>query len=106
MFAEITDRRADPNLAARTNFDLYPLAANPDLWAPLAAPQSGNLGWLVGGSVEVSQFDSDLFAKRAAFNFFFQGPLDATTNLANLGLIGLGFFTVRDPSSSACLCRD
>jgi flagellar hook protein FlgE len=87
----------NPDLIARTNFDLYPLVTYTGLWSPLAPPLTGNLGWLVEGTVELSQFDTNLLAVRSNLNFFSQGPIIATDVPSDLGIMGLGFFTVRDP---------
>jgi flagellar hook protein FlgE len=88
---------ANPNLIARTNYDLYPLATDSGLWSPMAPPLSGNLGWLVAGTLEVSQFDTNLLATRSNLNFFSQGFVMGTDIPSNLAIMGLGFFTVRDP---------
>ena len=40
---------SNPDALVRSNFDLYPLDANPGLWSPVSSPQSGTLGWLVSG---------------------------------------------------------
>jgi len=91
---------SDPNLIARTNFDLYPLATNSGLWSPMAPPFEGNLGWLVVGALEVSQFDANLLATRSNLNFFSQGFIMGTGVPSNLAIMGLGFFTVRDPTAN------
>jgi flagellar hook protein FlgE len=88
---------ANPNLVSHTNFDLYPIDTNTALWSPLAPPWTGNLGWLVWGAVELSQFDTNLLAVRSNLNFFIEGALEFTGAPANLGISGPGFFTVRDP---------
>jgi flagellar hook protein FlgE len=88
---------SNPNLIAHTNFDLYPLVTYTGLWSRLAAPLSGDLGWLVQGTVELSQFDESLLAVRSNLNFFSEGPIMPTGVPSNLGILGPGFFTVRDP---------
>lgn len=89
---------ANPNAIARGNFDLYPLATNNGLWSSLAPPITGDLGWLVGEALEVSQFDTNLLAVRNRLNFFRQGSiLIGTEVMSDLGIMGPGFFTVRDP---------
>lgn len=87
----------NPNLLARTNFDLYPLASNAALWTPLAPPLSASRGWLVPGSLELNQFDTNLLAVRSHLNFFNQGFIGATNLPSDLAISGFGFFTVRDP---------
>jgi flagellar hook protein FlgE len=88
---------SNPDLITRTNFDLYPLDADAGLWSSPGQPLSGNLGWLVEGTVELSQFDASLVQVRGNLNFFAQGQLIETGIPSNLGIMGLGFFTVRDP---------
>ncbi len=97
---------SNPDLITRTNFDLYSLVTNTGLWSALAPPLTGNLGWLVDGSVELSQFDASLLAVRSNLNFFAQGFITATNVPSNLGIMGLGFFTVRDPvANTLCATR-
>jgi flagellar hook protein FlgE len=91
---------ANPDLIARTNFDLYPIVSSTGLWSPPAPPLTGNLGWLVEGTVEMDQFDADLLAERAQLNFFNQGPVVVTDVPCNLAILGPGFFTVRDPAAN------
>ncbi len=88
---------SNPNLVARTNFDLYPIDTNTGPWSPAATPLTGDLGWLVSGFVELSQFDTILLSVRSNLNFFIQSALDASGISANLAINGNGFFTVRDP---------
>jgi len=89
---------SNPDLVVRTNFDLYPIAPNTGLWSPLQPPFTGNLGWLVAGAVELSQFDTNLLMVRSNLNFFSQGPVIITGLPSNLAISGPGgFFTVRDP---------
>ena len=88
---------ANPDLVARTNFDLYPILTNADLWSPPAPPVTGNLGWIVPGEVELSQFDTNLLDVRQHLNFFIEGPIESTGVPSNLAISGIGFFTVRDP---------
>ena len=85
------------SLITRTNFDIYPIATNFSLWSLWGAPETQGLGKVVQGFLESSQFDSNLLAVRSNINFFNQGSLVTTTNPANLGISGAGFFTVRDP---------
>ena len=70
-------------------------AAGP--WTGLTAPGSTNLGWVVSGAVELSQFDQNILDVRQHLNFFQQGPVVATTNYTDLAILGDGFFTLRDP---------
>ena len=91
---------SNPDALTRASFDLYPINTNSGLWSPLAQPFTGDLGWLSSGSVELSQFDTNLLAVRSNLNFFSQGMLVATSLPANLAISGLGFFTARDPAAN------
>jgi flagellar hook protein FlgE len=88
---------ANPDLVGHTNFDLYPINTNNDIWSSLAPPLTNSPGWLVMGSLELSQFDTNLLAARSALNFFIVGSFTATVLPANMAINGPGFFTVRDP---------
>ena len=88
---------ANPDLLARTNFDLYPVFTNTGLWSTPAPPLTGNLGWIVPGMVELNQFDTNLLAVRSHLNFFIEGRVELTEIPSNLAISGNGFFTVRDP---------
>jgi flagellar hook protein FlgE len=91
---------SNPDLITRTNFDLYPIITNSGLWSPTAPPMTGNLGWLVNGTLEESQFDTNLIAVRNSLNFFSQGYLAPTGIFSDLAIEGPGFFTVRDPAAN------
>jgi flagellar hook protein FlgE len=85
------------SLITRSGFDLYSMATNTGLWLPPGAPMTENLGWLVSGTLEVSQFDTNLLTVRSHLNFFNQGVLAGNNIPSNLAIDGAGFFTVRDP---------
>jgi flagellar hook protein FlgE len=85
------------NAVVRTNFDLFPINTNGDLWTPLQQSYFGSLGWIVPGYVELSQFDTNLLMVRSNLNFFYQGQIESTGIPDNLAIVGNGFFSVRDP---------
>jgi flagellar hook protein FlgE len=91
---------SNPNAAARTNFDLYPIIANSGLWSPMAPAMTENLGWLVAGTLEASQFDMNLIGVRNRLNFFSQGYITGTGTPSDLAIEGPGFFTIRDPATA------
>jgi len=89
--------RNQPSLLLSTNFGLYFTNSVAEPWQALAAPGSTNLGWVVSGSLELSQLDQSILDVRRRLNFFQQGSMALNGIPTDLAINGPGFFTVRDP---------
>jgi flagellar hook protein FlgE len=87
-----------PELLVKTNFGLYTSVTAAGPWTPPTPPRTANLGLILFGTVELSQFDDAILEYRKHFSFFTQGTVLSTTNPADLAVGGTGFFTVRDPA--------
>jgi flagellar hook protein FlgE len=91
---------AHPESLVKTNFGLYPMSASTGPWTNPLPPTTAGLGWVIAGNVEASQFDQSILYVRQHLNFFVQGSIETVSNVTDLAINGLGFFTVRDPANN------
>jgi hypothetical protein len=88
---------AQPGQLVRTNFGLYPMNPGDQAWSVLTAAIIPSQVQIFSGCLELNQLDQNILSVRKQLNFFYPNPLNLTTNQDDLGILGNGFFTVRDP---------
>jgi len=91
---------AQPAQLVRTNFGLYPMNSGAGAWSVLTTATIPSQVQMLSGCLELSQCDQQILNVRARLNFFSASPIIATTNQADLAILGNGFFTLRDPKNN------
>jgi len=92
---------AQPGQLVRTNFGLYPMIPLDEAWSVLTAATIPSQVQILSGCLELNQLDQNILNVRKQLNFFYPSPVSLTTNQDDLGILGNGFFTLRNPLNNA-----